>query len=301
MIPSNVLRIALEGENESPEVQEEQQEQQVETPAEDVTHPESKPVPTDAERQAKLDAIQSQTHPEAKPEGKSVDKSEPKLETDPNEATAPAAGEVDGGETTVVDTATEPEQKKLKKEKELVFYGKLVSFNELKTKTAEYQEQYEVKIEKSDKNAVGGRIRVRKTVKGDKEPKYILTTKTKLPDGSEYESDCRTTEENFIQFKYFCEGGMIKDRYSFPVEGYKGLKWEIDVFTGTNGLFHEWVKIDLEMEDENIELANLPPFPVQLTDVITNQNGQRTPEEEAIVRTLYDTVFRTPNPIISKK
>lgn len=301
MIPSNVLRIALEGEGDNSEVTEEQKKQPVEKPVEDVTHPESKPVPTDVERQAKLEATQTQTHPEEKLAEASAEKTANQPITDPNEATAPAAGEIDGGTTTVVDAATEPEQKKLKKEKELVFYGKLVNFAELKTKAAEYQEQYEVKIEKSDKNAVGGRIRVRKTVKGDKEPKYVLTTKTKLPDGSEYESDCKTTEENFIQFKYFCEGGMIKDRYSFPVEGYKGLKWEIDVFTGTNGLFHEWVKIDLEMEDENIELANLPPFPVQLTDIIVNQNGQRTAEEEAIVRTLYDTVFRTPNPIISKK
>lgn len=297
MIPSNVLRIALEGEGDNTENTEEQQAQtpeKTDAPAEDVTHPPEVAVPTEEERQAKLDATQANVQPEEKPAAE-------KPANDPNEASAPAAGEVDGGTTTVVDAATEPEQKKLKKEKELVFYGKLVSFAELKTKAAEYQEQYEVKIEKTEKNAVGGRIRVRKTVKGDKEPKFVLTTKTKLPDGSEYESDCKTTEENFIQFKYFCEGGMIKDRYSFPVEGYKGLKWEIDVFTGTNGLFHEWVKIDLEMEDENIELANLPPFPVQLTDVITNQNGQRTPEEEAIVRTLYDTVFRTPNPIISKK
>lgn len=300
MIPSNVLRIALEGEGDNTENTEEQQAQtpeKTDAPAEDVTHPPEVAVPTEEERQAKLDATQANVQPEEKPAEAAAEKPA----NDPNEASAPAAGEVDGGTTTVVDAATEPEQKKLKKEKELVFYGKLVSFAELKTKAAEYQEQYEVKIEKTEKNAVGGRIRIRKTVKGDKEPKFVLTTKTKLPDGSEYESDCKTTEENFIQFKYFCEGGMIKDRYSFPVEGYKGLKWEIDVFTGTNGLFHEWVKIDLEMEDENIELANLPPFPVQLTDVITNQNGQRTPEEEAIVRTLYDTVFRTPNPIISKK
>ncbi len=192
-------------------------------------------------------------------------------------------------------------QKKLKKEKEFVFYGKVANFEDLKKcKNTEYQEQYEVKIPNSDKNATGGRIRVRKTVKGDKDPKYVLTTKTKLPDGSDYESDCKTTEENFIQFKYFCEGGMIKDRYCFPVEGYKDLKWEVDVYTGTNGLLHEWVKVDLEIGDEAIELVSIPPFPIELTDVISNQNGQRTPEEEAIVRTLYDTVFRTPNPIIAE-
>ncbi len=297
MKASSLMRVALEAE----EVKEKPEEQATPTPeekpAETPKEPEAttsettdvKPadnaVPSDADRQAKLDATEANAHPNAQ-------------KTDD----APAAGEPDGGDTTVVDAATEPEQKKLKKEKEFVFYGKVADFKELKAcKNVEYQEQYEVKIQQSDKNATGGRIRVRKTVKGEKEPKFVLTTKTKLPDGSDYESDCKTTEENFIQFKYFCEGGMIKDRYSFPVEGHKGLRWEVDGFTGTNGLFHECVKIDLEVEDEGIEMANMPPFPIQLTDVITNQNGQRTPEEEAIVRTLYDTVFRTPNPIISKK
>lgn len=286
MKPTQLLRVALEGEEEKPTEDQKQQQdapKTEETPAVE-TSPEN-PVPTDADRQAKLDATQAEKAPAG------------------DQATAtPTTPEADGGTTATTDEEeTETGQKKLKKEDELVFYGKLVNFAELKAKAAEYQEQYEVKIPKTDKNAIGGRIRVRKIVKGQKEPKFILTTKTKLPDGSEYESDCKTTEENFIQFKYFCEGGMIKDRYTFPVEGFKGLKWEIDVFTGTNGLFHEWVKIDLEREESGIELANLPPFPVQLTDVITNQNGQRTPEEEAIVRTLYDTVFRTPNPIISKK
>ena len=224
--------------------------------------------------------------------------------TEPSTAPKSTSTPADTTTPTVEEDAEEdeePTQKKLKTENELVFYGKMVSFDELKTKASEYQEQYEVKIPKTEKNAIGGRIRIRKTVKGKKDPRYVMTTKTKMPDGSEYESDCKTSEENFIQFKYFCEGGMIKERYTFPVEGHTGLKWEVDVFTGTNGLIHEWVKIDLERDDQTIELTNLPPFPIQLTDVITNQNGQRTPEEEAIVRTLYDTVFRTPNPIISAK
>ncbi len=281
MIPNRLMRIALEGEEEISEVKEDPKPEEQSTVAseESVTKPADNHVLTAEERQAKIDATQKELHPEAQP-------------TD-----AVPAPEVNTEQT----AEAEPDQKKLKREDELVFYAKIVNFSELKAKSAEYQEQYEVKIPKSDKNAIAGRIRVRKIVKGDKEPKFVLTTKTKLPDGSEYESDCKTTEENFIQFKYFCEGGMIKDRYSFPVEGYKGLKWEIDVFTGTNGLFHEWCKIDLEREDSGIELTNMPPFPIQLSDVITNQNGQRTPEEEAIVNTLYDTVFRTPNPIISKK
>lgn len=287
MKPSTILRIALEG-DENLYSGDQDSKSTTEPTNKEEAIPSTSQTP-DSERVEKIDATIAQTNPE----------NQTATEVD---SVAPAAGVPDGGDTTKVEVVDEEApQKKLKKEKEFVFYGKIVDFNELKAKAAEYQEQYEVKIPKTEKNATGGRIRVRKMVKGDKEPKFVLTTKTKLPDGSDYESDCKTTEENFIQFKYFCEGGMIKDRYSFPVEGYKGLRWEVDVFTGTNGLFHEWVKIDLEIEDESIELANMPPFPIQLSDVITNQNGQRTAEEEAIVRTLYDTVFRTPNPIISKK
>lgn len=297
MIPSAMLRYALEDEQKPDEEQKTEPTTEAtpteppaeETPAADAATetPTENKVPTDAEREEKLKATQAQKEPTPAPESVSE---------------APASEAPAGEVPATSDEDEEPAQKKLKKEKEYVFYGKVVNFDELrKCKNVEYQEQYEVKIEKSDKNAVPGRIRVRKSVKGEKEPRFVLTTKTKLPDGSEYESDCKTTEENFIQFKYFAEGGMIKDRYRFPVEGYKGLHWEVDVFTGQNGLFQEWVKIDLEFDDENIELSNMPAFPIQLTDVITNQNGERTPEEEAIVRTLYDTLFRSPNPIVAKK
>lgn len=278
MLASKILRVALEENEATDETQE-----QTDAPAE-------QPTP---------EAPATETPPAAEPAEETPVNTETSAETPEAPATA------DATETPAPSTEEaeeEPEQKKLKREDELVFYAKIANFEELKKcKSVEYQEQYEVKIPQTGKNAVGGRIRVRKTMKGDKEPRYVLTTKTKLPDGSEYESDCKTTEENFIQFKYFCEGGMVKDRYSFPVEGHKGLKWEVDVFTGTNGLLQEWCKIDLERGESEIELTALPPFPIELTDVITNQNGQRTEAEETIVRTLYDTVFRTPNPIISKK
>ena len=40
----------------------------------------------------------------------------------------------------------------------------------------------------------------------------------------------------------------------------------------------------------------MPPLPFELADVITNQTGERTPEEEARVRSLYESDFRTKNP-----
>lgn len=197
------------------------------------------------------------------------------------------------------DNEPDASSKKLDSEKELVIYGKIANFDELKKcKNIEHQEQYEIKIPLTDKNAIEGKIRIRMSVKDGKEPKYVITTKTKLPDGSSYEGDAKTTVENFIQFKYLCECGMIKDRYYFPVEGHPGLKWEVDVFTNSTGGLHEWCKIDLELDDD---LSTIPPFPIELTDVITAQAGQRSKEEETIVRTLYDTVFRVPNPFKSQQ
>lgn len=69
--------------------------------------------------------------------------------------------------------------------------------------------------------------------------------------------------------------------------------WEVDVFIKDDGTYYDYVKIDLEVSDMN---APLPPLPVQLTEMVTAPYGQRTPEEEAMVTNLYDTVFRTRNP-----
>lgn len=185
------------------------------------------------------------------------------------------------------------------KEKELVFYGKIKDFGVLKTATSiERQEQFEIRIPKTDKNAIEGRIRIRKTVVKDEAPKYVLTTKTKLTDGSQFESNADSSEENFIQFKYLAEYGMVKERHLFPVEGHPNLNWEVDVFLTPTGGYQEWCKIDLEYQDS--ELTTIPTFPFELDELITNQDGQRTEEEEIKVRMLYDTVFRVPNPFLSK-
>ena len=100
--------------------------------------------------------------------------------------------------------------------------------------------------------------------------------------------------------KYMAESGMIKDRYIFPIEGYKEkVKWEVDVYRTRDDVVQEWVKIDLEVKDKDIHLDQVPEFPIELSNIITNQEGDRTEEEETILRTLYDTVFTIRNPVIS--
>lgn len=181
-----------------------------------------------------------------------------------------------------------------KKEKEMVIYGKIVNFEQLKAAGRIVdQVQYELKISKTDKNAAAGSMRVRQETEND-EVKYIHCIKNKLEDGSSIETETEATESMFKQFKYMCESGMSKTRFEFPIEGSE-CKWEVDVFKSVDGTMFEWVKIDLEDWE-----GELPKLPIELTDVISNPYGARTEEEEAQVRMLYDTVFRTPNPVLAK-
>lgn len=197
----------------------------------------------------------------------------------------------------ILRTALENEVIQSGVEDERVFYAKISNFEELKKATSkEKQTQYEIKIPKSDKNAGEGRIRIRKTEVEGKEPTFVLTTKTALSDGSNYECSAITDEKNFIQFKYLCDSVMIKDRFTFAIEGTE-LSWEVDCFIQADGNYYSWCKIDLELKGQ--KLNALPNFPMTFEEVIVNQNGQRTEEEETKVRMLYDTIFKLPNSMLS--
>jgi hypothetical protein len=190
-------------------------------------------------------------------------------------------------------------------ERELTFYGRLTDFTQLeKAISKEHHEQWEIKLPKKEDTLVSGRIRVRKTIPNitdvDK-VEYIQTTKTKLDDGkSEKEVAIPTTIDGLEQFRLMSSAGMIKDRFSYSIPD-TNLEYEIDLYykpgakIGSND-YHEWVKVDLEIKDPNKpfpELDSIPELPITLEDLITTQTGERTPEEEAKVLELYDTVFLT--------
>lgn len=182
------------------------------------------------------------------------------------------------------------------REKEHVIYGRLPDLNDLKKASGmEHQEQWQIKVAKTDKNAAKGRIRVRKTVTKDGAVEYVNTTKVEVGDtasGDNIEVPIPTTEGNFLQFRFLAEEGMIKDRYFFPVPD-SDLVWEVDVFKKPNGEYYDWVKIDLEVSDLD---APLPALPLALEDVITAKYGDRTDAEEARVTALYANEFIAKNP-----
>lgn len=182
-------------------------------------------------------------------------------------------------------------------EKEYVFYARVDSLANLKAMAAniEHHEQWEIRIPKTNKNATACRMRVRKTTYPNNEAKpaeYVLTVKTKTADGAESEVANPSSEDAFKQFVASAEQGMIKTRYTVPIEGRRGV-WEIDTFKTKDGKEVSWCKLDYEVVkgEENLEIPNLPSGFVDIIPAIG-----KTPVQEAQVRVLYDRYFITPNP-----
>lgn len=180
-----------------------------------------------------------------------------------------------------------------KDEMEHVIYGKIADFAQLqKSAGMEKQEQWEIKLPKTAKNATSGTMRVRLTQVEGQPDEYVFTTKTPMPDGtSKVETPLPSSVAHFLQFRMMAESGMRKDRFHFPVEG-TDLVWEVDVFPKADGTYHDICKIDLEVSDLS---AALPPLPIDIIDPISAPYGKRTPEEEALVTMWYDTIFRMKN------
>lgn len=184
-------------------------------------------------------------------------------------------------------------------EVEHVLYARVVDFSALdKAASYEHQEQWEIKLPKTDTNAGSFRIRIRKTVKPTGEIEYVQTTKTIDPrTKGNMEVSVPVTEDVFTQFKIGSDAGMMKDRYFFPVNDGSGLVYEVDMFFKPGAQpgskeYHDWCKIDLEVP--SLEMA-MPPIPEGFTDIISAPFGKRTEQEEARVTSLYHNEFRTKN------
>lgn len=184
------------------------------------------------------------------------------------------------------------------REIEHVIYARVSNFDFLaNAASSEIQEQWEIKIPKTDLNAGKGGLRVRKTYVRDTHttPQYVLTCKTDGKEGK-IEVSIPCLEDTFKQFKILSDRGMIKERFVFPVEG-TNLKFEVDVFfkKGTSvdkKDYEAWVKIDLEVNDITTQVPNLP-FLVE--EIIDRSKGKLTDEQEGKISHLYDTLFLSDN------
>jgi CYTH domain-containing protein len=179
-----------------------------------------------------------------------------------------------------------------KLEMEYVFFGKIVDMSELeKAEGSETHEQWELRRFPKEGQRYHGAIRVRKTssTTGRGKTDYELTLKTIDSESNvigKQETEIDVTPDMFDQFRRLAANGMIKTRYFFPFQHEdQNLIWEVDVFKGRNGETSEWCKIDLEVQKP---LSTIPPFPIQLTDVIDRQPNERTEEQNAFVKRLME-------------
>jgi hypothetical protein len=182
------------------------------------------------------------------------------------------------------------------REIEHVVYGRLLDLTQLiDAASRTHQEQWQVRIAKTDTNAASGCFRIRKVVEyGSSEAQYVFTTKTTVSGpGDKLELSTETDEVHFKMFQQLSDHGMIKDRYVFPVPN-TDLKWEFDLFLKPDGGYYEWVKIDLEVPSKE---TPLPDLPIKLEDVIypVGQGREADATVDAFVTELYEKFFLTKN------
>jgi hypothetical protein len=180
-------------------------------------------------------------------------------------------------------------------ETELVFYARLQDRSVLESASVvEDQEQWEIRIFKTDDNALAGRMRNRKTTPVSPMPgeaEYVFTSKTKAARG-ETEVANPSSEAAFLQFKGMAPKGMVKRRYVFDILG-RSEKWEVDTYLDRDGTPSDWVKIDLEITKADF---TLPEFPAGLIDESTLMRmGDRSQEIQDKIAFLYESVFITKN------
>lgn len=183
------------------------------------------------------------------------------------------------------------------REKEYMFFFYLQDpsvLNSLTTKAK--QEQWQILIPKSEDNLRGGSIRVRKEVT-DMGVKFTQTYKLWDDEPGKDEIEYEIPQEVFEAHRALCSNGQIKTRYTIPIDGTlglgpngKALAWQVDVFKDKQGVVIPWVKVDLEVKEA---LDQIPKFPLEHTQAILHQRGERTEAEEAQVRKLLDELYTT--------
>ena len=164
-------------------------------------------------------------------------------------------------------------------ELEYTFYAKLKDKKQLEqAASSEFQSQWDIRFAYDN---IKGTVRCRKTAVGSEDPTYTLCFK-KVVEGhtGRTETEVQADSEVFDAVKSMAVSGMRKTRYKYPVPD-SNLVWEVDVFQDLDAEEIEWVKLDLEVDQP---LEKIPPFPVDLIDVID-------PSEKDKIKDLLDNVL----------
>ena len=203
-------------------------------------------------------------------------------------------------------------------ETEVAIYAKMTNPEGLKE--AEHVEHHE---QLEGPSVDGGRFRCRKTTTGESVT-YVLTMKVKVKDSGvagidgSLEYDLDIDEAFYEAFKHLSTKRLVKTRYVFhgkntslnTGEGEEAphlppVKYEVDVFTKSDGTTSEWVKIDIELDGiiaklkesgKSIDDATLS---LKVTHLPFKPTGgfiakQATPEQKATLDDIWDNHFNLP-------
>lgn len=139
-----------------------------------------------------------------------------------------------------------------------------------------------------------GSIRIRKTVE-DGVIDFISTAKEFIPNGGRKEASIGSSQAQYDIYCKLAGERLDKVRYTFPTGVFQDaggeereLMWEVDVFQGTDGKDHNWIKIDLEYYQP---LDTLPGLPVILENMIFSLTNEYSAEEKGQIKKLYSSVW----------
>lgn len=196
---------------------------------------------------------------------------------------------------------------KLFRERERVIYARLSDFSQLNNAVSvDSQEQWQVKLPKTNNNSAKGTIRVRKVIPLSKTDKgfeftatgvdstqYVMTVKAERKADDRLEVPLPASKDMFDLFKLLAENGMYKHRFHFPIDGTE-LVFEVDVYPKEDGTYNNWVKIDLELKDVSVDI---PELPFKVEEIIYDTTED--PEQKKKINELYETIFLSKNKTLS--
>ena len=208
--------------------------------------------------------------------------------------------------STALESVEVTKDKAIETELEYIVWAKLTDFKDLhKASRAVKQEQVSMLLPKTDKNLVGGVLRVRKTVEANGEVDYKLTIKQKHSGGDgqplNTEANVKVDENVYLQVAGIAESLVVKHRYYYPIEG-TDLEWEVDAAPDNEGGYHEWVRLEVEVPNKDYKLPELP-FPTEeviLPLVIQEASGVEVDREAYFTRTdaMFKQLFEYEGPLV---
>ncbi len=166
-------------------------------------------------------------------------------------------------------------------EVELTVYGEMVDISHLE-QASESQRMEQWNLPNSEDENCPTKARIR----GINDRRWILTTKTRPKTSADgvIEVECDISRDMFNSLRNLCNGGYSKTRYYYPIPN-TGLQWEVDVFYGTDGSPHPWVKLDLEVPSLDVEL---PPWPFPMRRMVVDGGLDMDYQDRVIVDRLWN-------------